>query len=392
MLSIGSMRGGTGTNSGIAEIPTTSPDAPVLQECGYFDVEQVGKIAQALLVSLGTACVEKTAGDPFNHPGAVVADVKKEMLEYLNVQSEAFATGTSAVVLQISGEIPSPLQVVGDILEAFVGSKKNLFSRVSSKLLYSEKKEEKIDDFVQELDRTGAWMIGRREVLARALLKRVDRGKMFHCELQFDTSEQLAEHKGKCALRPVTCENEGCGAIFSAFNAKPHDGNCPFKQLPCEQGCKVMVKRGDMDKHCVTLCPMKLVNCPFAQAGCTQSLPQGIAEQHCVDNMGQHLLLVFQTMQKQGVSLQNQGQRINLLEKAMQISQRSEAVDIGTVLLTSREQEIRLKTMEQEMLKLRQDQKATDVSGEVLQLRRELRNLQKSLETLSAQSAPQQQQ
>ncbi|KAL3682788.1 hypothetical protein R1sor_000810 [Riccia sorocarpa] len=386
-----SLRGGTGTNSGIAEIPTTSPDAPVLQECGYFDVEQVGKIAQALLVSLGTACVEKTAGDPFNHPGAIVADVKKEMLEYLNVQSEAFASGTSAIVLQISGEIPSPLQVVGDILEAFVRSKKNLFSRVSGKLLYSDRKEEKIEDFVQELDRTGAWMIGRREVLARALLKRVDKCKMFHCEMQFDTSEQLAEHKSKCALRPLTCENEGCGAIFSAFNAKPHDGSCPFKQLPCEQGCKALVKRGDMDKHCVTLCPMKLVNCPFAQAGCTQSIPQGIAEQHCVDNVGQHLLLVFQTMQKQGVSLQTQAQRINLLEKAMQINQRSEAVDIGIVLLTSREQEIRLKTMEQEVLKLRQDQKATDVSAEVLQLRRELRNLQKGLETLSTQTPPQQQ-
>lgn len=222
---------------------------------------------------------------------------------------------TLAVSGQISGEIPSPLQVVEDILEAFVRSKKNLFSRVSSKLLYSDKKDDKIEDFVQELDRTGAWMIGRREVLARALLKRVDRCKMFHCEMKFDTSEQLAEHKGKCALRPVTCENEGCGAVFSAFNAKPHDGNCPFKQLPCEQGCKVMVKRGDMDKHCVTLCPMKLVNCPFAQAGCTNSLPQGVAEQHCVDNLGHHLLLVFQTMQKQGVSIGNQGQRINLLEK-----------------------------------------------------------------------------
>ncbi|KAG6557019.1 hypothetical protein Mapa_001436 [Marchantia paleacea] len=391
MLSIGSLRGGAGANSGIAEIPTSNPDAPVFQECGYFDVDQVGKIAQLLLVSLGTACVEKTAGDPFNHPGAVVADVKKEMLEYLNVQSEAFATGTSAIVLQISGEIPSPLQVVEDILEAFVRSKKNLFSRVSSKLLYSDKKDDKIEDFVQELDRTGAWMIGRREVLARALLKRVDRCKMFHCEMKFDTSEQLAEHKGKCALRPVTCENEGCGAVFSAFNAKPHDGNCPFKQLPCEQGCKVMVKRGDMDKHCVTLCPMKLVNCPFAQAGCTNSLPQGVAEQHCVDNLGHHLLLVFQTMQMQGVSIGNQGQRINLLEKAMQISQRTEAVDIGTVLLSSREQEIRLKTMEQEVLKLRQDQKATDVSAEVLQIRRELRNLQKSIETVTAQSAPQEQ-
>lgn len=73
----------------------------------------------------------------------------------------------------------------------------------------------------------------------------------------------------------------------------------------------------------------------------------------------------------------------------MQLSQRTEAVDVGTLLLTVREQDIRLKTMEQEVLKLRQELKATDVSAEVLQLRRELRNARKSFETISSQSASQ---
>jgi homogentisate solanesyltransferase len=36
---------------------------------------------------------------------------------------------------------------------------------MSSKIMYSEKREEKIEDFVQELDRTGVWMVGRREVI-----------------------------------------------------------------------------------------------------------------------------------------------------------------------------------------------------------------------------------
>lgn len=75
--------------------------------------------------------------------------------------------------------------------------------------------------------------------------------------------------------------------------------------------------------------------------------------------------------------------------QALQISQRSEAVDIGTVLLTVREQEIRLKTMEQEVQKLRHELKASDVSAEVLQLRRELRNVQKSFETITSPSSAQ---
>ncbi len=74
--------------------------APVLLECGYYDVEQVEWLTQRLLVILGTACVEKTAGDLFSQPAAVVPDVKKEMLEYLNSQSEAYACGSGVVSSQ----------------------------------------------------------------------------------------------------------------------------------------------------------------------------------------------------------------------------------------------------------------------------------------------------
>lgn len=67
--------------------------------------------------------------------------------------------------------------------------------------------------------------------------------------------------------------------------------------------------------------------------------------------------------------------------QALQIAQRSEAVDIGSVLLTVKEQESKVKQLEAEVKKLKTDLKATDVSAEVLQLRRELRNLQKQVES-----------
>jgi homogentisate solanesyltransferase len=138
--------------------------APVLLECGYYDVEQLEWLTQRLLVILGTACVEKTAGDLFSQPAAVVPDVKKEMLEYLNSQSEAYASGSGVVSSQGVNQVLAPSKVLDDIFEGFVRSKKTLYSRMSSKIMYSEKREEKIEDFAQELDRTGVWMVGRREV------------------------------------------------------------------------------------------------------------------------------------------------------------------------------------------------------------------------------------
>ncbi|KAH8964049.1 hypothetical protein BDL97_04G043400 [Sphagnum fallax] len=384
MLSFGSLRGAAGSSAPVGSVVPDGVEgkqvvATVLLECGYYDVEQLEWLTQRLLVILGTACVEKTAGDLFSQPAAVVPDVKKEMLEYLNSQSEAYASGSGVVSSQGVNKVLAPSKVLDDIFEGFVRSKKTLYSRMSSKIMYNEKREEKIEDFVQELDRTGVWMVGRREVVAKALLKRIDRSNTYHCEMRFDTSEELAEHKASCMLRPLICVNDGCSDVFSALHADAHDASCLFKLLPCKLNCEAMVARGEMEKHTLTICPRKMVICSFQPVGCLRTMEQGVLEQHCVEFMGQHLLQVLQSVHKNDIIVGDQTQRISLLEKALSIAQRAEAVDIGSVVLTLKEQENRVKLLEQEVKKLRQDLKATDVSAEVLQLRRELRNFQKQV-------------
>lgn len=52
-----------------------------------------------------------------------------------------------------------------DIFESFIKFKKNFFFRVLSKIIDSIKKEDKVDDFVKELDCIGVWVVGCREVL-----------------------------------------------------------------------------------------------------------------------------------------------------------------------------------------------------------------------------------
>ena len=95
--------------------------------------------------------------------------------------------------------------------------------------LLSEQKEEKIDDFVEELETMGFWVKGRRENLAKDLLKSIDLINAYHCEMKFESSEELTLHKSKCGLRPVNCANEGCREVFSAVYAEKHDESCPLK-------------------------------------------------------------------------------------------------------------------------------------------------------------------
>ncbi|CAM6060062.1 unnamed protein product [Sphagnum tenellum] len=416
MLSFGSLRGlGSGSLSSKWEDyggnESKSPSAaqagvvtPGLQhECGYYDVEQVQRVTKALLVTLARVCVERSsagelvmrsslmssagtaAGGGGSGGGAtatgamrVEGETKREMLEYLQQQSEAYASGSGALSNSPAmATAANPSKVVDDILESFVRSKRTLLTRVSSKLMYSEKMDDKIGDFVQELERSSTWMIGRREVIAKGILKRVDRSKSHHCAMRFDNRDELAYHKLRCALRPISCNNPGCGDVFSAIYAEPHDASCPFKLLPCHLKCKATVTRSNMENHCVTVCPMKPVTCPFHHVSCPASMSQGEVEKHCEDNMGQHLLLLLNSLQNQKLSIGVQSQRIQLIEKAMAVGQRGEAGDMGSVQSTLREHEIRLNSLEQELKKLQQDVKATDVSAEVLQLRREVRNLQR---------------
>lgn len=102
----------TDSSSGLCLGEEKQAPAPVLQVCGFYDVEQVQLLTQGLLVTLGTACVEKTAGDPFSQRAAVLPDIKKEMLEFLVQHSEAYASGSGFVSSQGMGQVRNNHQYI----------------------------------------------------------------------------------------------------------------------------------------------------------------------------------------------------------------------------------------------------------------------------------------
>ncbi|XP_057485768.1 uncharacterized protein LOC130772051 [Actinidia eriantha] len=56
--------------------------------------------------------------------------------------------------------------------------------------------------------------------------------------------------------------------------------------------------RRKMDKHCITVCPMRLVNCPFYQVGCQSSVPHCTIQQHLLDDLHSHLLYILEVIHK----------------------------------------------------------------------------------------------
>lgn len=267
--------------------------------CDLYDTEVVHKLAESLLPGLATACVDNTAGGLFNTPGTVAADLRNEMVDYLTQRSETFVAELVVLEGGPDGEVlDNPFDIISTFVDDFAIEKRNLFSRFSGWLL-SERREDRIDDIVQEMDMNGFWSLDRRQAVAVTLVKNVDFKNLYHCKETFHSLEQLSGHAHNCSFRSAICHNQGCEARFCASHAEKHDSICPFKIIPCEQKCPDHILRRDMDRHCITKCPMKLVNCPFYAVGCKTPIAQCLIDKHRSEELHSHVYHVLQGIYKE---------------------------------------------------------------------------------------------
>ncbi|XP_052118895.1 uncharacterized protein LOC107492584 [Arachis duranensis] len=308
--------------------------------CDLCDTEVVYKLAQMLLPGLATSCVDSTAGS-FKTPGSVAVDLRKEMIIYITQRSETFVAESIVLDGGPNGEESDhPFDIISNFVDDFAISKRNLFTRVSG-LLLTDMREDKIDDFMQEMELTGFWPLERRETIAEAILKNVDIKNEFHCAMKFRSVDDLAVHAFHCNFRPLFCENEGCNARLIAKHLEKHDSICPFKIIPCEQKCSDSIMRRAMDRHCITVCPMKLVDCPFHSLGCRSAIAQCVIEKHCADDVRSHLWHLLKGMYKQasGEDLQR---RVQQIVQASPGSRLAEARDVRSLNFVVKDIEAKL--------------------------------------------------
>ncbi|KAI3971233.1 hypothetical protein MKX01_022000 [Papaver californicum] len=298
--------------------------------CNLFDSEVVHKISQILLLGLATACVDHTTGDLFKGPAIVAVDMKKEMVDYFTQRSESYVAES---VVQEGGadaeNYDHPTDVISDFVDDFTSMKRNLFGRVSGWLL-SERREDRIDDFVQEMEISGFWPNDRREMIAETLLKNVDFKNMYTCDMKYCTMEELGAHNEECKFRIMSCPSEGCAISFCAVHKDKHDAICSFRFLPCEQGCSETIMRHEMDRHCITVCPMKVVNCKFYSVGCQATVPVCKIDVHIAEAFQSHMQHILKIIHKEA-SVEDLKHRFELLEKSSSFSDLSEFRDVRSL-------------------------------------------------------------
>ncbi|XP_078445272.1 TRAF-like superfamily protein [Wolffia australiana] len=304
--------------------------------CRFIDSEETHQISHLLLPSLAAACIDCTAGDPFRQPASVALQLRQELQEHLLKTSETHFLESR------NSQNDRPSEIIADFLDDFAGSRKSLIGAISGWLL-SEFREDKIDDLAQEMEEKGFWPQDQREALAETLIRDLDLKEKFCCKMVFDEFEELAAHEMGCRFRPVNCVNNGCKALICAIRLEEHDSVCPFKMIKCEQKCEMNVPRREMDRHCITICSMKLVNCPFYQVGCSvEAFPQHQVERHCTEFLRFHVLHVLKLIHKEEAESDEMKRRVQRLEKFEDLSQLAEAMDVRSLTFAIKKMEAKL--------------------------------------------------
>lgn len=286
--------------------------------CDLCDTEVICSMTELLLRGLATASVDSTTGDIFKSASSVAVAVRAELESCLLVRTEALVResvgGDEDHSDQLTKASTRPTEFLSDLIDDFVASKRNVLSHVSG-FLSSESRLNKIKDFMQKMETDNVWAVGARKATAETILESVDMKCIFHCPERFVEHDKLADHRSQCKFRVVNCKNDGCSASFSAIHIEEHNSICPFKALPCDQLCEQHVMRCEMDIHCATVCPMKLINCPFYHVGCETAFPQGNLDSHCSKLLQTHMLFVLQATTSQNSTVNDMNQRLQLLEK-----------------------------------------------------------------------------
>ena len=100
----------------------------------------------------------------------------------------------------------------------------------------------------------------------------------------------LDHHSKSCPKRPWQCQYCDFSGTYN-IGTTDHLPNCTKYPEPCPNQCDIgtQVPRCDMEKH-LTECPLQLVECEFAQAGCRERIPRQDLSRHMEEGAQRHLL------------------------------------------------------------------------------------------------------
>ena len=152
----------------------------------------------------------------------------------------------------------------------------------------------------------------------------------------------MEEHQLTCPRKPKMCE------FCKKFQAperefKEHKKLCPARLATCPNGCGGMMKPSNVKAHVDNKCPLSVVSCEFAYAGCLSMMLCKDMKDHLEVAQQNHLMLLsdkYKEMEKEMKQLKSEiaekDQKIKQLNKSLHLQERGALpVSINQVLVSN---------------------------------------------------------
>ena len=131
------------------------------------------------------------------------------------------------------------------------------------------------------------------------------------CQFRFERILR-DKHESECLLRLYRCEYCDLSDTYQGITI--HHSTCPAYPLTCPNKCGPSnIKRKDLADH-RNKCPLELIECSFAEAGCTCRMRRHQLDNHIMSNQQEHLLLMMKAYQQMKRSLQSTEAKLEMAE------------------------------------------------------------------------------
>lgn len=107
------------------------------------------------------------------------------------------------------------------------------------------------------------------------------------CQVQVRKMNLNGHLRNICQWRIIKCVH--CNRSYPKCEVKNHFDQCPKFQLPCPNKCGQSIPREAITNHTQTICPPKVINCPYQYLGCKRKIFRREVDHHLENDIKSHL-------------------------------------------------------------------------------------------------------
>ena len=152
--------------------------------------------------------------------------------------------------------------------------------------------------------------------------------KCRYCRVDF-AKNKLEDHETICLKRTTICKY--CNTFQCLqYDLPSHLEVCGKYPITCPKGCGATITRTSLDQHVKTWCPLAIIECEYAYAGCNAKVSRKDVKEHAKQSLKNHLTLLtrrFSAFKQEAEKGRELERKLSIAEKTCEGLRAHQAAD-----------------------------------------------------------------